>query len=143
MAVRKYGGAEHWAQLLGVDETRLTKRTWTDGELEEALRAFIGDRPDWPTREEFIRAGEKRLVHAVGRAGGLSVWARRLDKKFVGSRDHSPYTLDAALREAAEVIATRGDLPGVHTLAALGYGRLAWAVQRSGGAEKFRAEHGV
>lgn len=59
-------------------ERRGRKRTWTDERIESELRGLWGEREDWPSVEEFRRAGRLALYEAVRRHGGSRAWAERL-----------------------------------------------------------------
>lgn len=59
-------------------EKRGRKRTWTDERIESELRELLGKREDWPSVEEFRRAGKLALYEAVRRHGGSGAWAERL-----------------------------------------------------------------
>lgn len=91
MAVRRYGGIEHWRKRMGLPASKRT--SWSDAELEAALRQFVGDRPDWPSQEEFKRSGAVHLLGAMRRRGGGALWPRRLGKTL--SDRQSSRLLDA------------------------------------------------
>ncbi|MGE5282497.1 MAG: Fic family protein [Chloroflexota bacterium] len=59
-------------------ERRGRKRAWTDERIESELRELWGEREEWPSVEEFRRAGRLALYEAVRRHGGSRAWAERL-----------------------------------------------------------------
>jgi hypothetical protein len=67
-------------------ERRGRKRTWTDERIESELRELWGEREDWPSVEEFRRAGRLALYEAVRRHGGGRVWAERLGWRWRSAR---------------------------------------------------------
>jgi DNA invertase Pin-like site-specific DNA recombinase len=50
---------------------------WSVERLQRELTAFVGERTDWPTREDFHRAGRARLHRQVLVHGGDAYWACR------------------------------------------------------------------
>jgi hypothetical protein len=81
-AVYIYGGAERWAQRMGVRkparEGPPTRRRWTDAQIREELRAFCGRRTSWPRYREFVAAGRGPLYRAASMRGGVELWKREL-----------------------------------------------------------------
>lgn len=59
-------------------ERRGRKRTWTDERIESELLELLEGRDDWPSVDEFRRAGKLALYEAVRRYGGSQTWAERL-----------------------------------------------------------------
>jgi cell filamentation protein, protein adenylyltransferase len=49
---------------------------WTDTKIEQELRAFVADRPAWPSPEEFREAGKGPLYAAASKKGGIRRWRR-------------------------------------------------------------------
>lgn len=49
-------------------------RKWTDALIEADLRAFVSDRSEWPSPQEFRAAGRGPLYAAASRAGGIRRW---------------------------------------------------------------------
>jgi Fic family protein len=62
-------------------ERRGRKRTWTDERIESELLQLLEGREDWPSVEEFRKAGELALYEAVRRYGGSHTWAERLGRQ--------------------------------------------------------------
>jgi Fic family protein len=54
-------------------------KLWTDDRIESELRAFVGDRKWFPTRNEFDEAGRGGLYLAIVRNGGTRRWSERLE----------------------------------------------------------------
>jgi hypothetical protein len=50
-------------------------KSWTDDRIDSELRAFVGDRGQFPTRKEFQDSGLGGLYLAVVRNGGTRRWA--------------------------------------------------------------------
>jgi hypothetical protein len=77
-AVTQAGGAERWAQELGVRFVRHPPGyapVWTDDRIYQDLRSYLSGRSFWPSREEFERDGLAALRNAVNRTGGPDRWA--------------------------------------------------------------------
>jgi cell filamentation protein, protein adenylyltransferase len=53
-------------------------KSWTDERIDTELRAFVGDREEFPTRSEFVDTGHSGLYLAVVRNGGTGRWSERL-----------------------------------------------------------------
>ena len=71
MAAGRYGSPEQWAHEFGVtfpNRARRSRQRWTAQATEDALREFVGDRPDFPARSEFKAAGLDGLHGAIERA---------------------------------------------------------------------------
>jgi cell filamentation protein, protein adenylyltransferase len=51
---------------------------WTDTLIEVELRAFLSDRSEWPSPEEFRAAGRGPLYAAASRAGGIKRWRQNV-----------------------------------------------------------------
>ena len=49
---------------------------WTDAAIERELRAFLAERPTWPSPDEFRAAGAGPLYAAASRSGGIGRWRR-------------------------------------------------------------------
>jgi hypothetical protein len=79
-AVLVNGGTKRWARRMGV---RWVKRppgqhpAWTEDRIREGLERMLAGRNTWPTAREFRAAGQRPLLEAVRRNGGVSRWARR------------------------------------------------------------------
>jgi Fic family protein len=55
-------------------------RRWTDATIERELRAYLRERPDWPSPKEFREAGRRDLYAAAGRNGGIARWRQLLGR---------------------------------------------------------------
>lgn len=80
-AVLKHGGAQLWATRVGVSWARRhggRQAKWSEERIRERLEAFLGERTTWPAPVEFMRAGERALLAAVRRHGGIARWATEL-----------------------------------------------------------------
>lgn len=151
-AVKRSGGHAAWAERFGLPRAPVVAppekrarhggtRKWTDERLEAALREFIGERPYFPTAEEFERAGRHDLRNAVKKYGGTVRWAARLGKVLGTGQDRRPYGREDAVRDARKLIAEHGHLPGTEAVRQLGYPRLATFIQvQSGGTKRFIEE---
>jgi hypothetical protein len=51
---------------------------WTDERIEAQLRRFVVDCDVFPTRREFLDAGEGALLGAMRRHNGPNAWAARM-----------------------------------------------------------------
>lgn len=116
---------------------------WNDEHIEAGLRLFLADRPDWPTAEEFRAAGQYQLLDAMLKTGGVNRWAPRLSRALRPRQDRSEYPLEQAPVQARALIAEHGRLPSQKNLTRLGHPRLAWLVEKAGGAKAFARTHGL
>lgn len=118
---------------------------WSDGRLRAELERFCreGAYTTFPTQRQFDQAGRADLRHAVRVYGGTVYWAKQIGLPLASRQDREPYTSDDAIRDASEVVAELGYLPGVPVLRRMGRNRLATAVQRAGGAARFGRQHGL
>ena len=121
--------------------TRHPHRWVADERLQSELEAFTAGRTTFPTQREFNAAGRADLRSAIAELGGIAYWAERLGLALRSRQDRTPYLESDALREAAEIIAPYGRLPGVRTLRALGHTKLASTVQAAGGPVRFAELH--
>lgn len=85
LLVRGHGPNTRYAFPGAVQATRSSggpgrPRRWTDELIERELRAYLGDRPDWPRPAEFRAAGRGDLYTAASRSGGVARWRRMLGR---------------------------------------------------------------
>jgi len=59
------------------EENRGRRREWTDERIERQLKELCRGRTNWPSVEDFRRAGKMPLYEAVRRHGGSSFWAKK------------------------------------------------------------------
>jgi DNA invertase Pin-like site-specific DNA recombinase len=75
--VVRTGGPGYWARQLGFKPPRgnsgLTE--WAPDDARAALSGFVGGRTVFPSRREFIAAGQSSLFGWLLRNGGLDFWA--------------------------------------------------------------------
>jgi hypothetical protein len=76
--MRFHGGQVHWAEEFGLRYRSRRKLQWTKARVERQLSALIGQRQYFPSRMEFLAAGESNLYNAVCRTGGMDYWADRM-----------------------------------------------------------------
>lgn len=77
-AVKRYGGAQMWAERLGVSWVERHGRSdeqWSAERVREALSMLLANRETWPSRAEFADVGGLQLWRAVRRSGGERRWA--------------------------------------------------------------------
>lgn len=118
-----------------------TPRRWADENIERELRAFVGDRRDFPTRAEFERAGRSDLRAAVRDFGGVAYWAQRVGLRLRPGQDRAPYGAQDAVLDTKAVIAAEGHLPNAKRVRELGYPRLSTYIGRCGGVARFLTKH--
>jgi hypothetical protein len=118
---------------------------WDDGEIERRLESFIDGRDVFPTPQQFIRAGERRLYDHVALRGGGPVWAARLGVTFdQGKRTKQfRWTQDRLRNELSEFLADREQWPTLAEFQACGKGQLRRAVVRFGGMELWAERFGL
>jgi cell filamentation protein, protein adenylyltransferase len=79
LLIRGHGPNTRYAFPGGVRTTRTATgpgrpRRWTDELIELELRAYLGDRADWPRPAEFRADGRGGLYTAASRSGGIARW---------------------------------------------------------------------
>lgn len=80
-AVARIGGAEYWAQEMGLVDTPRPRGgvvRWTDEAIAAALGEMLAGRDRWPTRTEFADAGLRGLAEVLRARGDAPHWAARL-----------------------------------------------------------------
>ena len=137
-AVYRFGGSRRWAQELGVayPERRPGYAVrWTDGRVREELKVFLAGRSVWPSRKEFEAAGRKTLRDAVGRNGGIEMWAAEFDLPVQDLRRGSRRVWDDARIEAElrRFLGDRDDWPTKAEFEQAGLDSLRSAIYRHGG----------
>ena len=112
-AVTRAGGAERWAQELGLRFVRHPPGytpVWTEERIRNDLQSYLTRRSIWPSREEFERDGLTALRNAVNRTGGADRWASEfgLPRQNRLSGVRRGWTTDLIEAELSELI---GDSP--------------------------------
>ena len=105
--ITKAGGAERWAQEMGVRFVRHPPGyapIWTEDRIRRDLTAYLAGRSVWPSRQEFERDGLTALRNAVNRSGGPDRWAAEFElprqNRLSGiRRAWTPEAIAATLRE--------------------------------------------
>jgi hypothetical protein len=73
-AVLNHGGTQLWAQRMGVQRVKRKAGSppfWTEQRVRERLTERLHGRTVWPGAAEFAAAGERSLLAAVRRLGGI------------------------------------------------------------------------
>jgi hypothetical protein len=147
-AVRRTGGPERWAPLLGVvrsDERAGSRRVWNPARIEQELRPLVGRAGGWPTKRQFHEGGLGSMLAAIYRFEGTAYWRRRMgvppaDRPHRGGRrDWTEERIEAELRRFC---ADRGTFPSAAEFEAAGLGRLYRAASRSGGIGRWKRRLG-
>lgn len=76
-AVLKHGGTHLWADRMGVEWVERyggDAPRWTEERVRQRLTSFLQGRTVWPRPEEFAAVGERSLLTAVRRLGGVGRW---------------------------------------------------------------------
>lgn len=76
----RYAFTGQGADAGGGRDKRGRRPEWTEARIERELRAFLGDRVDWPSAKEFQGAGHGALYAAASRNGGVGRWRRLLGR---------------------------------------------------------------
>jgi hypothetical protein len=77
-AVLNHGGTQLWAQRMGVKRIKRNVGSppfWTEQCVREHLTEMLHGHSVWPPAAEFAAAGERGLLAAVRRLGGIERWA--------------------------------------------------------------------
>jgi hypothetical protein len=82
-AVYGHAGSAVWQKRFGVAPPPAAgpvpdRRRWSPPVIELELRAFCRGRSNWPSFDEFQRAGQRGLYSACSRDGGIDHWRKRL-----------------------------------------------------------------
>jgi hypothetical protein len=146
-AVGRTGGIERWAAEFGLalaDLRRGSRRVWNDDRIEEELRRFLGDRDEWPTKQEFERAGLRSLLGAIYRhGGGPARWASRVgvrrgpDRSLARARGRF-WTDERLESELRDFTAGERSWPGWRAFERAGRGNLYRAASIHGGIARWR-----
>jgi DNA invertase Pin-like site-specific DNA recombinase len=87
-------GAAGWAARFG---RSIAFQRQTKDQLRERLRAFVGDRTEWPSYTEFHATPDgRKLYSAVIRRGGLVHWADDLGLEYRRTWRNGPRTYEKA-----------------------------------------------
>ena len=148
-AVQRTGGPERWAgefELPRRDERSGSRRVWTDDRIEAELRDFLRNRPEWPSRHEFLAGGRSRLLGAVYNRGGPNRWARRLGVRRTERSGAPPRWVWPEERIRSELIdfcAGREQWPRYREFVAADKDRLYKAASLRGGIDHWIEELGL
>lgn len=134
--LRRYARRAAW---ITPDATGGPARTWSHARIETELRAFVGRRALWPSRETFQAAGRGRLHRQVMLQGGEGYWALRVGVPL--SRSTSTPWTDERVRQTLELYLDGTDAwPTWAEFRRDGMQTLRWAIAKRGGAERSAAE---
>jgi hypothetical protein len=118
-------------------------RKWTDQRIKAELAKFVEGKDSFPTKRQFHRAGQERLWRAIREHGGVQLWAPRVGLPLREAQRRQGLSEAEAVRQAGEVIAEHGHLPGADKLRTLGHPKLATYIYFAGGARRFLVRHGL
>jgi DNA invertase Pin-like site-specific DNA recombinase len=118
---------------------------WDDAEIERRLRVFTADRDIFPTPQQFLAAGERRLYDHVTLRGGGPVWAARLGLPFDQGQRKTMllWTADRVRNELAEFLSDKETWPTMAEFKACGKGQLRRELIRFGGQEYWAGQFGL
>jgi DNA invertase Pin-like site-specific DNA recombinase len=118
---------------------------WTDDDIEQRLRALLSGRDVFPTAEQFMSTGQRRLYDHVALRGGGPYWAARLGVRYEqGQRSVCLlWTRERIHGELSELVAGRRRWPTHSEFRAEGKDGLRRAVVRFGGMEEWAAAFGL
>jgi DNA invertase Pin-like site-specific DNA recombinase len=118
---------------------------WNDAEIEARLRDFVADRDVFPTPQQFLANGQRRLYDHVALRGGGPVWAARLGVAFDQGRRTKTlrWTADRVRNELAEFLADKETWPTISEFRACGKAALRRAVIRFGGQDYWAQQFGL
>jgi hypothetical protein len=148
-AVGRLGGPERWAREFSLPIRDLrsgSKRAWTDARIERELRRFLGDRKQWPPRQEFEAADRSDLLRAIYSREGVQHWARRVGVTCrANARPSGPriWTDERIRAELEEFCLTRATWPSEREFIEAGKARLYKAASRRGGVDRWASGLGV
>jgi DNA invertase Pin-like site-specific DNA recombinase len=118
---------------------------WDAAEIERRLKDFINGQAVFPTPQQFVNAGQRRLYDHVCLRGGGPQWASRLGVAFDQRtrKKQLLWTEDRLRNELSEFLAGRETWPTLAEFQACGKGQLRRAVVRFGGMEKWATRFGL
>jgi len=76
-AAQKHGGLPYWAAQFGCSHRNARALKWPEERIAAELAQYTFDRPGFPSKSEFERAGKRSLYEAMCRRGGIASWAER------------------------------------------------------------------
>jgi hypothetical protein len=120
-----------------------SNRQWTDERITDALKEFLGNRPDWPPYSEFIETGRKGLYQAVLTYGGTRYWTQRMNVRWVVRRSVPYWTVERIRELLGAMLGDRDTWPAASEFAAAGEQRLLAAARRLGGIAYWASEFDV
>jgi hypothetical protein len=149
-AIMRTGGAERWAQELGVSRPSLrsgSRLIWDDHRIERAVGPLVARLGRWPTRGEFGRAGLASALSAMYARRGVGWWRARFAvpaPQYTGpiprTRVWNEDIIEDALRDFC---AGRNAWPTARQFTDAGLGRLYRAASRYGGIPHWRTKLGL
>ncbi|MCW2994134.1 MAG: hypothetical protein JWQ18_1629 [Conexibacter sp.] len=141
------GGGPLWASRLGVsfDQGKRAKLLrWTEDRVRNELSAFLADRDQWPTLAEFHACGKTQLWRAVGRLGGIELWADRFGLPMSNFRGpHLAWSEERIETELRRLIAGRTAWPRRREFSAAGLDGCYAALWRGAGVPAWAKRMGV
>ena len=105
-AVLRNGGTSRWARRMGVKKVKrhgAPPPYWTEDRVRQQLTVFLAGRSYWPTSGEFEQAGQRPLLSAVSRTGGVKRWAREFGLRRAPSTAHRARSATKSKRPARRV----------------------------------------
>jgi hypothetical protein len=125
--------------------SRPRQMCWDEASIRAELSSFVAGHDMWPTYDEFVTAGHKRLRDAIGRYRGPKWWAMQLglsggDRRRGGVRRWTDDTIRDAL---AAFLGDRDTWPTRREFQGAGRGGLYAAVRSYGGCQRWAQELGV
>jgi hypothetical protein len=154
-AVLKHGGTRLWAQRVGVEWVERqggNAPQWTEERVRQRLTAFLDGRTVWPRPEEFAAAGQRSLLAAARRFGGVARWADEFElEAFLRASGRSslirrPPTFwdDSRISAAiAPLVTELGRWPTKGEFRSAGLGKALAAVYDHGGSLLWQERFGV
>jgi hypothetical protein len=135
--VLRYGGPYYWAHRLGCEIPREFVQ-WRDELIRDALAPLLVGRANWPSAEEFERAGMAAVRRAVQANGGCRHWAGQFGIEY-GATRRIEWTREHVAKELRCFTAGRSEFPPKSEFFAGGRKSLYSAMIRQGGVRYWRA----
>jgi hypothetical protein len=118
-------------------------RPWSTKRIERELAEYVHNKRAWPTSEQFVADGRRRLHDQIVRHAGIACWAYhfglpiffRFSSREVWTEDRIRLALELYLRHQRR-------FPTAARFRAHGLGALYGVISRTGGVRRSSAEFG-
>lgn len=115
----------------------------SEDQLRKRLGRFLAGRKRWPSQAEFERAGERALVAAATRLGGVERWAAEFGVSYQKGRRESSWDEGRITAAISPLIEQLGRWPTSNEFRRARLSKALSAVYRHGGSAYWQKRFGV